>query len=106
MSKPFPDITWPVFEVCNANKTKAFEDMFERYCRPVYESIDNDEPLELKAFQGLDVGTREALHGHIRVNTLTKSKPFVLGKRVCIPIIPFVMTMTGVDYEIVEGLCA
>ena len=22
------------------------------------------------------------------------------------PIIPFVMTMTGVDYEIVEGLCA
>ena len=27
MSKPFPDITWPVFEVCNANKTKAFEDM-------------------------------------------------------------------------------
>jgi len=33
-------------------------------------------------------------------------KVVVLGKRVCIPITPFVMTMTGANYEAVEGLCA
>ena len=33
-------------------------------------------------------------------------KVVVLGKRVCIPIIPFVMTMTGANYETVESRCA
>ena len=33
-------------------------------------------------------------------------KVVVLGKRVCIPIIPFVMTMTGAGYETIEMLCA
>ncbi len=33
-------------------------------------------------------------------------KVVVLGKRVCIPIIPFVMTMTGANYKTVESLCA
>lgn len=33
-------------------------------------------------------------------------KVVVLGKRVCIPIMPFVMTMTGANYETVEKRCA
>ena len=33
-------------------------------------------------------------------------KVVVLGKRVCIPIMPFVMTMTGANYEAVEKRCA
>ena len=51
--------------------------MFERYYLPFYKSVVNDEPLDQKVFQGLDVETREALRGHIKVNTLTKSEPFV-----------------------------
>ncbi len=33
-------------------------------------------------------------------------KVIVLGKRVCIPIIPFIMAMTGAEFEAVEKLCA
>lgn len=33
-------------------------------------------------------------------------KVVVLGKRVCIPIIPFIMTMTGAGFETVEKMCA
>lgn len=51
--------------------------MFERYYLPFYKSVVNDEPLDQKVFQGLDIETREALRGHIKVNTLTKSEPFV-----------------------------
>ena len=44
---------------------------------PADEQVAIVEYIKKTLFQGLYVETREALRGHIKVNTLTKSEPFV-----------------------------
>lgn len=77
---------------------------YERLLSMVKEGRTYCTPEDIKEYLDTDPATIRSM-AHDCPEKLG-FKVVVLGKRVCIPIMPFVMTMTGANYETVEKRCA